>query len=190
MPVIQRKVPAIFQANTVNEIREAMEIAEDFNLSLVVAGGVEAHKIAEELAAAEIAVILGNSGAASSEIRGGGDGWSVQGPAILSRAGVKVAFFGPGGSRRASPIGRLGGEPALNAVWAFRNGTTEVDALKMGTLNAAEILGLGDQLGSISPGKQADFMILEGHPFEYDVLPLMVFVNGRLEVDIRGAQLP
>jgi len=60
----------------------------------------------------------------------------------------------------------------------------------MGTLNAAEILGLGDQLGSISPGKQADFMILEGHPFEYDVLPLMVFVNGRLEVDIRGAQLP
>jgi imidazolonepropionase-like amidohydrolase len=190
MPVIQRKVPAIFQANTVNEIREAMEIAGDFNLNLVVAGGVEAHKIAEELATAGVAVILGNSGAASSEIRGGGAGWSIEGPAILSRAGVKVAFFGPGGSRRASPIGRLGGEPALNAAWAFRNGTTEVEALRMGTLNAAEILGLGDQLGSIDPGKQADFMILEGHPFEYDVIPLMVFVDGRLEVDIRGGKLP
>ena len=104
----------------------------------------------------------------------------------MSRAGVKVAFFGPGGSRRASPIGRLGGEPALNAAWAFRNGTDEVEALKMGTLNAAEILGLGDRLGSIQSGKQADFMVLEGHPFEYDALPIMVFVEGRLVVDRRG----
>ena len=190
MPVIQRKVPAIFQANTVDEIREAMKIAEDFNLNLVVAGGVETHKIAEELAAADVGVILGNSGAASSEIRGGGAGWSIEGPAVLSRAGVKVAFFGPGGSRRASPIGRLGGEPALNAAWAFRNGTTEVEALKMGTLNAAEILGLGDQLGSIESGKQADFMVLEGHPFQYNVLPVMVFVDGRLEVDLRRKELP
>ena len=190
MPVIQRKVPAIFQANTVDEIREAMKIAEDFNLNLVVAGGVETHKIAEDLAAADVGVILGNSGAASSEIRGGGAGWSIEGPAVLSRAGVKVAFFGPGGSRRASPIGRLGGEPALNAAWAFRNGTTEVEALKMGTLNAAEILGLGDQLGSIESGKQADFMVLEGHPFQYNVLPVMVFVDGRLEVDLRRKELP
>ena len=113
-------------------------------------------------------------------------GWSLEGPASLSRAGVKVAFFGPGGSRRASPIGRLGGEPALNAAWAFRNGTDEVEALKMGTLNAAEILGLGDRLGSIQSGKQADFMVLEGHPFEYDALPIMVFVEGRLVVDRRG----
>ena len=166
LPVIQREVPAIFQANRVEEIRKAIEIAEDFDLNLVIAGGVEAHKVAGELAQAEAGVILGNSGAASSEIRGGGSGWSIEGPAILSRAGVKVAFFGPGGSRRASPIGRLGGEPALNAAWAFRNGTGEVEALKMGTLNAAEILGLGNRLGSIEVGKQADFMVLEGHPFE------------------------
>ncbi|SVB94614.1 uncharacterized protein METZ01_LOCUS247468, partial [marine metagenome] len=185
LPVIQREVPAIFQANRVEEIRKAIEIAEDFDLNLVIAGGVEAHKVAGELAQAEAGVILGNSGAASSEIRGGGSGWSIEGPAILSRAGVKVAFFGPGGSRRASPIGRLGGEPALNAAWAFRNGTGEVEALKMGTLNAAEILGLGNRLGSIEVGKQADFMVLEGHPFEYNVLPLMVFVDGNLVIDRR-----
>ncbi len=185
LPVIQKEVPAIFQANKVEEIRKAIEISQRFNLDLVVAGGVEAHRVADELARAGAGVILGNSGAASSEIRGGGSGWSMEGPAILTRAGVRVAFFGPGGSRRASPIGRLGGEPALNAAWAFRNGTGEVEALKMGTLNAAEMLGLGDRLGSVQSGKQADFMVLEGHPFEYNVLPLMVFVEGRLVVDRR-----
>ena len=186
LPVIHKEVPAIFQANKGEEIRKAIEISQRFNLNLVIAGGVEAYQVADELAQVGAGVILGNSGAASSEIRGGGSGWSMEGPAILSRAGVKVAFFGPGGSRRASPIGRLGGEPALNAAWAFRNGTDEVEALKMGTLNAAEILGLGDRLGSIQSGKQADFMVLEGHPFEYDALPIMVFVEGRLVVDRRG----
>ena len=105
----------------------------------------------------------------------------MEGPAILNRAGVKVAFYGPGASRRASPIGRLGGEPILNAAWAFRNGVPEVDALRMATLNAAELVGLDDRIGSIEPGKDADFVILEGHPFDYRVLPQWVFVDGRLE---------
>ena len=93
-----------------------------------------------------------------------------------------MAFFGPGASRRASPIGRLGGEPILNAAWAFRNGVPEVDALKMATLNAAEMVGMDDRVGSIEVGKDADFVVLEGHPFDYRVVPVMVFVDGRLEV--------
>ncbi|MYI23365.1 MAG: amidohydrolase family protein, partial [Gammaproteobacteria bacterium] len=94
---------------------------------------------------------------------------------------VKVAFYGPGASRRASPIGRLGGEPILNSAWAFRNGVPEVDALRMATLNAAELLDMGDRIGSIEVGKDADFVILEGHPFDYRVLPGWVFVDGKLE---------
>ena len=87
----------------------------------------------------------------------------MEGPAILNRAGVQVAFYGPGASRRASPIGRLGGEPVLNSAWAFRNGVPEVDALRMATLNAAEMLDMDDRIGSIEPGMDADFVILEGH---------------------------
>ena len=182
LPVLRRDVPAIMHADRLPEIEEALSIAEDFGLRLVVSGGVEAHKLADRLAAAGAGVILGNSGSYASDIRGGGDGWSVEGPAILNRAGVKVAFFGPGASRRASPIGRLGGEPILNAAWAFRNGVPEVDALKMATLNAAEMVGMDDRVGSIEVGKDADFVVLEGHPFDYRVVPVMVFVDGRLEV--------
>jgi imidazolonepropionase-like amidohydrolase len=50
----------------------------------------------------------------------------------------------------------------------------------MVTLNAAEMLGMEDRIGSIDIGKDADFMILEGHPFDYRALPLMVFIDGRL----------
>ena len=182
LPLLRREVPAMVHADRVAEIEEALSLAEDYGLRLVITGGVSAHRLADRLAAAGAGVILGNSGSYASDIRGGGEGWSVEGPAILNRAGVKVAFFGPGASRRASPIGRLGGEPILNAAWAFRNGVPEVDALRMATLHAAELLDSGDRIGSIEPGKDADFVILEGHPFDYRVVPGWVFVDGRLEV--------
>ena len=178
VPVLQRMVPAVFHANRVEEIREAISIAADFKLRLIVSGGSQAWQIADELAVTAEGVILGDSGVYSSEIRGGGEGWNVQGPAILSGAGVKVAFFGPGASRRAMPNGRLSGEPVLNSAWAFRNGVPEVEALKMATLNAAEMFDVADQIGSIEIGKVADFIVLEGHPFDYRVLPTMVFIDG------------
>ena len=68
----------------------------------------------------------------------------------------------------------------LNAAWAFRNGTPELEALKMFTLNAAEMIDMGDRIGSIDVGKDADFMVLEGHPFDYRVLPQVVFIDGEL----------
>jgi imidazolonepropionase-like amidohydrolase len=178
-PLLEGEVPAIFQANTVEEIRAAMKLSEDFNLRLIVSGGVQAYRLAGDLARANVGVILG-TGPTHETIRGGGQGYNDESPALLSRAGVKVSFLGASGSRRIMPTGALGGEPALNAAWAFRNGTPEQEALKMLTLHAAEMAGMEDQIGSIDVGKDADFMILEGHPFDYRVLPQMVFIDGEL----------
>jgi imidazolonepropionase-like amidohydrolase len=180
LPALRREVPIIIHAKTVDEIREAIKIASDYDMRLIVSGAVQAHRLADELARAEVGVILGDSASRLEDIRGGGDGYRIDAPALLSQKGVKVAFFGPSGSRRGMPTGRLGGEPALNAAWAFRNGVSEQEALRMVTLNAAEMLGMDDRIGSIDIGKDADFMILEGHPFDYRVLPLMVFIEGEL----------
>ncbi len=178
-PLLEREIPAIFQANTVDEIRAAMKLAEDFSLRLIISGGVQAYQLAGDLARADVGVILG-TGYQHETIRGGGRGYNDESPALLSRAGVKVSFIGASGSRRIMPTGALGGEPALNAAWAFRNGTTEQEALKMLTLHAAEMAGMGDRIGSIDVGKDADLVILEGHPFDYRVLPQMVFIDGEL----------
>ena len=177
--LLEGEVPAIFQANSVEEIRAALKLSEEFNLRLIVSGGVQAYKLASDLARANASVILG-TGPVHETIRGGGQGYNDESPALLSRAGVKVSFLGASGSRRIMPTGALGGEPALNAAWAFRNGTPEQEALKMLTLHAAEMAGMEDRIGSIDVGKDADFMILEGHPFDYRVLPQMVFIDGEL----------
>ena len=158
-PVLAGEVPAVIHARRVDEIREALALAATYKLRLVVSGATEAHQIAGEIAKAGAAVILGNSETYTSDLRGEGDGYSMQSPAVLARAGVKVAFFGDGASRRAMPTGRLGGEPVLNAAWAFRNGVAEADALKMVTLSPAEMFGIADRIGSIEPGKDADFLV-------------------------------
>jgi imidazolonepropionase-like amidohydrolase len=55
----------------------------------------------------------------------------------------------------------------------------------MVTLDAAEMIGVADLVGSLEVRKDADFMILEGHPFDYRVLPQAVFIDGKLVVDGR-----
>ena len=49
----------------------------------------------------------------------------------------------------------------------------------MMSLNAADMFDMADRIGSIDEGKDADFMVLEDHPFDYRALPLMVFVDGQ-----------
>jgi len=55
----------------------------------------------------------------------------------------------------------------------------------MATMNPAEMLDIGSRVGSIEVGKNADFIVLAGHLFDYRVVPSHVFVDGRLEVERR-----
>ena len=41
---------------------------------------------------------------------------------------------------------------------------TPMDAIKAATVNAADLLGLADQIGTLEPGKQADIIAVEGDP--------------------------
>ena len=61
----------------------------------------------------------------------------------------------------------------------------EIEALRMATMSPAELLDIGNRVGSIEVGKDADFVVLEGHPFDYRVVPSHVVVDGRLEVERR-----
>ncbi len=185
-PALDRRIPVVVHANRVEEIRAALQLAETFDLRLIVSGGVEAHTLAADLARRGVPVILGDSSTALEAIRGGGRGYSDEAPRILSQAGVAVSFFGASGSRRGMPTGRLGGEPALNAAWVFRNGVPEAEAIRMFTLHPAEMLDLADEIGSIEVGKAADLQVLEGHPFDYRALPQLVFIDGELVVGRPG----
>jgi imidazolonepropionase-like amidohydrolase len=52
--------------------------------------------------------------------------------------------------------------------------------LKAITINAAEIIGVADRVGSLEPGKDADVAIFSGHPFDYRTVTDLVLVDGQV----------
>lgn len=48
------------------------------------------------------------------------------------------------------------------------------------TLDAAKIMGVERQLGSIEPGKDADVLILDGDPLNYKTFVQTALVNGKV----------
>lgn len=77
--------------------------------------------------------------------------------ATAFKSGVRVAL---GTDAGVYPHGQNGGE-----FWAMVNlGMSPVEALRAGTVNAAELMGLADRIGSVAPGKLADMVAVEGDP--------------------------
>ena len=73
----------------------------------------------------------------------------------------------------------------LEAAKAVKyGGVSEQDALKFVTLNPAKQLGIDDHTGSIEPGKDADFVIWSGHPFDTRTICEQTWIDGRRFFDI------
>ncbi len=68
----------------------------------------------------------------------------------------------------------------INAALAVREGMPEEEALKAITINAAEIIGVDDRVGSLEVGKDADIVVLSGHPFDYRSVVELVLVDGQV----------
>lgn len=91
-------------------------------------------------------------------------------------AGVKIAFGTDAGVS-------LHGRNADEFEWMVKNGMTAAQAIAAATINAADLLGLADQIGSIEAGKRADLIAVDGDPLsDVTVLKRVPFVmsNGRV----------
>ena len=87
--------------------------------------------------------------------------------------GVHIAF---GTDAGVSKHGRNGDEFEL----MVQNGMTPVEAVKAATVNAADLLGLSDEIGTIAPGKSADIIAVAGDPIaDVRVLKKVDFVMAR-----------
>jgi len=167
-PVLKREIPLVAAVDRASDIRAVLALAREFDLRLTVSGGAEAWMVAADLAAARVPVILDpltDLPAAFESL-----GATLQNAARLARAGVVIAFE-TGDSHNARNLTQLAG----NAVAA---GLPYEDALKAISANPARICGMGDRLGTIEAGKDADVVMWSGDPLELTSAAEAVFVRG------------
>ncbi len=117
--------------------------------------------------------IAANPNAYAPEVRKKID-WriSITGEALRKAvgAGVKIAF---GTDAGVSKHGRNADEFEL----MVKHGMTPASAIQAATVNAADLLGVADQVGSLEPGKSADIVAVQGDPLaDVTVLKKVGFV--------------
>ncbi|NNU15779.1 amidohydrolase family protein [Parvularcula sp. ZS-1/3] len=154
-----------------SDIRRVLELVERYDLDVVLVGATEAWRVADELAEAEVPVLINPlANLPQSFERMGATLTAAQ---KLSDAGVTVAFYdaGIGYTHNARLLPQLAG----NAV---ANGMDYAAAMRAVTLTPAEMFGLGRSLGTLERGKLADVVIWDGDPFEVTSRPSRVFIEG------------
>jgi len=68
----------------------------------------------------------------------------------------------------------------INAALASREGMPELEALRAITINAAQVIGVDDRVGSLEVGKDGDIVVFSGHPFDYRTVAELVLVDGQV----------
>jgi len=174
IPVVEGRESLTIFADQAAEIREALSIAKDYGIKIVIAGGAEAWTMADKIAAAKVPVLTG----AENNIPGSFNtlGSRQENAGMLRKAGVQVALIGNGaGGEEGFNIRNLRYE-AGNAV-AY--GMSWDDALRAITLSPAEIYGVADKVGSLKAGSEGNVVIWSGDPFEFSSRAEQVFVRGK-----------
>ncbi len=171
IPVLQGEIPLKAHAHRADDIYTAIRIAKEFNLKLTLDHVTEGHLMLDELKKEKYPCIVGPNLTDRSKIEL--KNLSFKNPGILSKNGIMVALMT---DHPIIPLQYL----VLCAALSVKEGMDEYEALKAITINPAIILGISDRVGSIEKGKDADIVIMNGHPFDTFSTTDMVLVDGEI----------
>lgn len=170
IPLFEHKLKAHFHCHRADDIMTAVRISKEFGLDYVLVHCTEGHKIADilgrENASALTGPIICDRGKPElAELTTANAG-------ALDRHGVKVAICT---DHPEIPVQYL----PTSAAYCVKAGLPKEEAMKALTINAAEIIGIADRVGSIKVGKDADFAIFDGDPLEIMTNCSAVFIDGK-----------
>lgn len=176
LPVIHGELPIIADADRLATIESAVAYARSRSLKLIIYGGYDAESCAELLKAADVPVIV----AATYRLplrRSDAYDASYTLPQRLHEAGVRFAICGegpnyPGGASNARNL-------PYHAACAVAYGLDRDVAVRAITLSPAEIFGVQDRLGSLSVGKDATLILVDGDVLESESNVEAAFIGGR-----------
>lgn len=155
--VTRGELPVFVRVENEQEIRDLVEFAEEQGIRLIIGGAREGYRVADLLAEKNIPVILGPTQSLPVNADRPFDE-AYANPGKLHAAGVKIAFA----TFNSSDSRTLPYEAAMGIPY----GLPEDVALRAITINPAEILGFGERLGTIEPGKIANLIVTDGDPLE------------------------
>ncbi|HET9478041.1 MAG TPA: amidohydrolase family protein, partial [Pyrinomonadaceae bacterium] len=189
VPVVDGRMPVVMLANSEREIARTLDLASEFKLRLIIAGGREADRLADRLVKQNVPVLLSLNlprrttpalpEADPEPLRVLRERVEAQQTAgKLAKAGVRFAFQ----SGSLTNISDL----LTNANRTIENGLSATDALRAFTIWPATIFGVENQLGSIETGKIANLTVTRGDLFDRNSRVVHVFIDGR-PVDLRPA---
>ncbi len=175
-PYVTGKLPIFIRVRNAATIREAVEFADKYKLKIVLVGAQDAWKEAALLAKSKTPVIIDAAGKSTLGANNPANDWDpydspYAAAFLLKRAGVKFAFQSDDyASSMTLP---------MRAAESCAYGLGYDDMVRALTLSAAEILGVADQVGSITVGKMGNLVISDGDPFEMTSCIRYVFINGK-----------
>jgi imidazolonepropionase-like amidohydrolase len=157
-----------------DEILMLMRLAEEFDISIkAFHHGVEAYKVSPELAEHGAGAVVWSDW---SSFKIEAYDATVFNARLLTEAGVLTSLH----SDNSQIASRMNWEAAK----MVRAGMDEEEALALITINTAKLLGIDDRVGSLEPGKDADFVIWNGNPLSTMTKAEQTWIDGRKYFDI------
>jgi hypothetical protein len=171
----------LLPANECQQIDRILNFGHELNVPFVIYGLHEGYRRVDELKQANVPVLISlkwperPKDADPNEVPNYRDllmqGQAPAVPGMLVKAGVKFAFYSDGVDSAADLKKAL--KKTLDA------GLARADAIRALTMNAAEIYGVADRLGSIEKGKIANLVVIKGEAFDDKSTVEYVFVDGK-----------
>ena len=178
LPYLEGKKTIVLAAESPSDLETAVHLANEFKLKFVLNHISHSQPVLDYVASLKVPVIVRPIYEAPKEDERYDTVYSL--PAQLYKRGVKIVFA----SYSAHNVRNLPDQ----AGFATAFGLPYDEALKAITINAAEIWGVADQLGSLDVGKTANVVVANGDPLDVKTDVKQVFIAGR-EVPMTDRQV-
>lgn len=170
IPVANGSLPLIVTVHRAADIQQVLRLAREEGLKIILDGAEEGWMVAEQIAAANVPVLLNpiSNLPGNLEMRG----VRMENAAALDAAGVLIAIKGNEGSIHRAR------ETRYNAGNAVSHGLSYESAIEAITVNPARIFGMAGQFGELRAGAAADVVIWSGDPLEPLSNAEAIFIGG------------
>jgi len=167
--VVEGTLSVKAHAHRADDIFTALRIAEEFNLKISIEHCTEGHLIADKLKNINanfcLGPILGDK--SKPELRNK----TLDTMLVFEKEGIDFSLICDHPEIEQKDL-------LLCAQIAVKHGLSKETALKSVTINPAKALGVENRIGSIKEGKDADIVVFDAHPLDFNARVMDVFVNG------------